>query len=36
VMRSSTYVEDIDQKEPHLCHHCRQELEGMSPFILYT
>ena len=23
VMRSSTYVEDIDQKEPHLCVKCR-------------
>jgi len=26
VMRSSTYVEDIDQKEQHLCHHCRVKL----------
>jgi archaemetzincin len=26
VMRSSTYVEDIDQKEPHLCQKCRNEL----------
>lgn len=25
VMRSSTYVEDIDQKEPHLCPACRNE-----------
>ena len=27
VMRSSTYVEDIDQKEQHLCSKCRTELE---------
>jgi len=27
VMRSSTYVEDIDQKSRHLCHKCRSELE---------
>lgn len=26
VMRSSTYVEDIDQKSHHFCHHCRQEM----------
>jgi len=26
VMRSSTYVEDIDQKEQHLCFSCRLEL----------
>lgn len=26
VMRSSTYVEDIDQKDLHLCSSCRQEL----------
>ena len=26
VMRSSTYVEDIDQKEPHLCSKCRKEI----------
>jgi archaemetzincin len=25
VMRSSTYVEDIDQKNPHLCLNCRNE-----------
>ena len=25
VMRSSTYVEDIDQKSPHLCQKCRTE-----------
>ena len=29
VMRSSTYVEDIDQKSPHLCSKCRQEI-GMK------
>jgi len=28
VMRSSTYVEDIDQKDLHLCPKCRQELES--------
>lgn len=28
VMRSSTYVEDIDQKEHHLCHQCREELKA--------
>jgi len=27
VMRSSTYVEDIDQKSPHLCSKCRKEIE---------
>jgi archaemetzincin len=27
VMRSSTYVEDIDQKSQHLCTNCRSELE---------
>jgi archaemetzincin len=27
VMRSSTYVEDIDQKSMHLCHNCRSELQ---------
>jgi archaemetzincin len=26
VMRSSTYVEDIDQKSMHLCRNCRTEL----------
>jgi len=26
VMRSSTYVEDLDQKEGHFCHLCRAEL----------
>lgn len=29
VMRSSTYVEDIDQKEAHLCSKCRLELDIM-------
>ena len=29
VMRSSTYVEDVDQKERHLCQRCRQQL-GMD------
>jgi len=27
VMRSSTYVEDIDQKSTHLCLNCRNELK---------
>jgi archaemetzincin len=27
VMKSSTYVEDIDQKEEHICPACRQELK---------
>ena len=27
VMRSSTYVEDIDQKSQHLCSKCRNEIE---------
>jgi len=27
VMRSSTYVEDIDQKEHSLCHKCKAELQ---------
>lgn len=30
VMRSSTYVEDIDQKERHLCPKCRNELHMKS------
>ena len=29
VMRSSTYVEDIDQKSTHLCLNCRNELNMM-------
>jgi archaemetzincin len=28
VMRSSTYVEDIDQKSQHLCMRCREELSS--------
>jgi archaemetzincin len=28
VMRSSTYVEDIDQKSPNLCPACRNEIES--------
>lgn len=32
VMRSSTYVEDIDQKEPHLCLNCRVKLEEQSDY----
>ncbi len=30
VMRSSTYVEDIDQKKPYFCHNCRSELERLT------
>lgn len=29
VMRSSTYVEDIDQKSAHLCHQCRVKLRDL-------
>jgi archaemetzincin len=28
-MRSSTYVEDIDQKSAHLCHKCRSEISSL-------
>ncbi len=28
VMRSSTYVEDVDQKSLHLCPKCRTEYDG--------
>jgi archaemetzincin len=31
VMRSSTYVEDIDQKSQALCLKCRTELRGIQP-----
>lgn len=34
VMRSSTYVEDIDQKKQHLCFTCRTELEN-QPYYTY-
>ena len=27
VMRSSTYLEDVDQKKLHLCHKCQTQLE---------
>jgi len=30
VMRSSTYIEDIDQKNPSLCSKCRTELFELS------
>jgi archaemetzincin len=30
VMRSGTYVEDIDQKEQHLCAKCRGELSWLA------
>ena len=30
VMRSSTYVEDLDQKEKHFCHRCRAELNRLE------
>lgn len=29
VMRSSTYVEDLDQKKIHLCNHCRNQMESL-------
>jgi len=32
VMRSSTYVEDIDQKEPHLCSKCRKEIRIIQAY----
>lgn len=32
VMRSSTYVEDIDQKKHHLCSKCHNELESLVQF----
>lgn len=31
VMRSSTYVEDIDQKESGLCHQCKSDLLTLQP-----
>lgn len=31
VMRSSTYVEDIDQKQRHFCTNCQQILRGKQP-----
>lgn len=31
VMRSSTYVEDLDQKKVHLCNHCRNAINLNSP-----
>jgi len=30
VMRSSTYVEDIDQKNAHLCLNCRREFNSLN------
>ncbi len=30
VMRSSTYVEDLDQKEIHFCHSCQAELSRLQ------
>jgi archaemetzincin len=30
VMRSSTYVEDLDQKERHLCHRCREKIRSLN------
>lgn len=30
VMRSSTYVEDLDQKEKKFCHHCRSQLQSRT------
>jgi len=34
VMRSSTYVEDLDQKEKHFCHRCRAELNRLEQMAL--
>jgi archaemetzincin len=36
VMRSSTYVEDIDQKKQFLCHSCRAELEKQSDYTKFS
>jgi len=30
IMRSSTYVEDLDQKENHFCHKCQAELNRIE------
>jgi len=35
VMRSSTYVEDIDQKNQHLCPKCREELEMRPELMIF-
>ncbi|MCX6280353.1 MAG: archaemetzincin family Zn-dependent metalloprotease [Bacteroidetes bacterium] len=32
VMRSSTYVEDIDQKNRNICHLCREKLPPVIPY----
>ena len=34
VMRSSTYVEDLDQKEKHFCYRCRAELNRAEQVLL--
>ena len=34
VMRSSTYVEDLDQKEKHFCFRCRAELNRAEQVLL--
>jgi len=36
VMRSSTYVEDLDQKNQQFCHRCRTELNRIEEMILYS
>jgi archaemetzincin len=36
VMRSSTYVEDIDQKEQFFCHSCRTELENKPDYFRFS
>jgi archaemetzincin len=33
VMRSGTYVEDIDQKKHILCNKCREEIESLAPLV---
>lgn len=35
VMRSSTYVEDIDQKQMHFCIHCKNELKVLTGKLTY-
>jgi archaemetzincin len=34
VMRSSTYVEDLDQKENNFCHRCRAELNRIEHMVM--
>ena len=34
VMRTSTYVEDLDQKKKHFCHRCRAELNRVEQMLM--